>query len=141
MNTRSILFVLLLLFTSLPRLVSATSATLLTPVSITATGGGQDLDIAPYTGKLRVHLTSLNTAGTSPTLACKLQGTSAATVGPRDAVGVEQVGEADQPLVAAQFAVDGGERRQVYQDVTTQRHGIACQKKGEIHARMQACRS
>lgn len=58
-----------------------TSATLLTPVSITATGGGQDLNVAPYVGKLRVHLTSLNTAGTSPTLACKLQGSVPAAFG------------------------------------------------------------
>lgn len=60
---------------------AATSATLVTPVSITATGGHADLDVAAYTGKLRAHLTSLNTAGTSPTLACKLQGSSAAARG------------------------------------------------------------
>lgn len=47
--------------------------TLLTPVSITATGGGQDLDVSGLTGKARVSLTALNTAGTSPTLANKLQ--------------------------------------------------------------------
>lgn len=61
----------------------AATGTLLTPVSIVAAnaGGGQDLDVAAYTGKLRVHLTSLNTAGTNPTLACKLQGSAGWTVG------------------------------------------------------------
>jgi hypothetical protein len=79
MNTiRSILgllaFALLALVAS-----AATSGTVLTPVSIVAAtvGGSADLDIAAYTGKLRAHLTSLNTAGTSPTLASKLQGSVA----------------------------------------------------------------
>lgn len=58
-----------------------TTSTLLTPQSITATGGGNDLDIAGLTGKARFTLTSLNTAGTSPTLACKLQHSIGATQG------------------------------------------------------------
>jgi hypothetical protein len=57
---------------------AATTITLLTPVSITATGGGQDADVSRLNGPVRVTLAALNTAGTAPTLACKLQ-TSAAT--------------------------------------------------------------
>jgi hypothetical protein len=57
---------------------AATTLTLLTPVSITATGGGQDVDVSRIGGATRVTLAALNTAGTNPTLACKLQ-TSAAT--------------------------------------------------------------
>lgn len=58
-----------------------TTRTLLTPVSITATGGTQDLDVSGLTGNARVVLTSLNTAGTAPTLACKLQTSPAAAAG------------------------------------------------------------
>jgi hypothetical protein len=50
-----------------------TTLTLLTPVSVTATGGGIDLALGRLTGQARVTLMALNTAGTSPTLACKLQ--------------------------------------------------------------------
>lgn len=50
-----------------------TTKTLLTPVSITATGGGIDLDVSRLAGEAQIVLTTLNTAGTSPTLACKLQ--------------------------------------------------------------------
>lgn len=48
--------------------------TLLTPASITVTGGGLDLDTSRLTGQAHAVLTTRNTAGTSPTLACKLQG-------------------------------------------------------------------
>lgn len=48
--------------------------TLLTPASITATGRGPDLDVSGLAGKAQVILTARNTAGTSPTLACKIQG-------------------------------------------------------------------
>ncbi len=73
---------LLLAFLLAPCLPAATG-TLLTPVSIVAAnaGGGQDLDVTAYTGKIRVHLTSLNTAGTNPTLAAKLQGSASLAVG------------------------------------------------------------
>lgn len=50
-----------------------TTLTLLTPVSVTATGGGSDLDVSRLSGPVRVTLASLNTAGTAPTLATKLQ--------------------------------------------------------------------
>lgn len=60
---------------------AATTLTLLTPVSITATGGGQDVDVSRLAGQARVTLATINTAGTSPTLACKLQGSAAATRG------------------------------------------------------------
>jgi hypothetical protein len=71
-----LLFSVLGLLTSALCAQAATSGTVLTPVSIVAAtvGGSADLDVSAYTGKLRVHLTSLNTAGTSPTLASKLQG-------------------------------------------------------------------
>jgi hypothetical protein len=78
MNSRRLrhLVSLLSLLLFAPFALGATG-TLLTPVSVTATGGSADLDVSAYTGKIRAHLTSLNTAGTSPTLACKLQGSSA----------------------------------------------------------------
>lgn len=57
------------------------TSTLLTPVSVTATGGGSDLDISAFTGRLRFNRTTLNTAGTSPTLADKLQHSDALTRG------------------------------------------------------------
>jgi hypothetical protein len=56
-----------------------TTRTLVTPVSILATAGSSDLDVSGLHGPVRVILTSLNTAGTSPTLASKLQ-TSVAPV-------------------------------------------------------------
>lgn len=59
----------------------AETRTLLTPVSITATGGGTDLDVASLTGTASVSLLSLNTAGTSPTLAVKLQESDPLAVG------------------------------------------------------------
>lgn len=58
-----------------------TTKTLLTPVSITATGGGLDLDVSRLVGPVRITRTSLNTAGTSPTLADKLQGSTGLTRG------------------------------------------------------------
>lgn len=60
---------------------AATTLTLLTPVSITATGGGQDVDTSRLVGPARFTVASLNTAGTAPTLAMKLQGSSAPTRG------------------------------------------------------------
>lgn len=58
-----------------------TTSTLLTPASVTATGGGLDLDISRYTGPVAAVITSLNTAGTSPTLANKIQSSDALAVG------------------------------------------------------------
>lgn len=58
-----------------------TIRTLLTPVSITATGRGADLDVSGLTGRAQVILTSRNTAGTTPTLACKLQTSTGVTTG------------------------------------------------------------
>jgi hypothetical protein len=58
-----------------------TPLTLLTPVSITATGGGLDLDVSRLSGEASVTLAALNTAGTSPTLACKLQSSTGLTRG------------------------------------------------------------
>lgn len=58
-----------------------TTKTLLTPVSITATGGGLDLDVSRLTGPVRITRTSLNTAGTNPTLADKLQTSTGLTRG------------------------------------------------------------
>lgn len=51
----------------------STLATLKAPVSVTATGATAGIDITPYRGAMAAVLTSLNTAGTSPTLAVKLQ--------------------------------------------------------------------
>lgn len=51
-----------------------TTLTLLTPVSVTATGGGLDLATARLSGRVHASIAVLNTAGTNPTLACKLQG-------------------------------------------------------------------
>jgi hypothetical protein len=60
-----------------------TAITVLTPVSIVAAtaGGGQDAATSRLVGPARFTLTSLNTAGTNPTLAMKLQGSEAATRG------------------------------------------------------------
>lgn len=55
--------------------------TLLTPVSLLATAGGQDFDTTGLFGRVHVNLTALNTAGTNPTLACKLQGSTGLTRG------------------------------------------------------------
>jgi len=60
---------------------AATSLTVLTPVSVTATGGGIDVDVSGLTEYARISLLALNTAGTNPTLTCKLQGSSDATRG------------------------------------------------------------
>jgi hypothetical protein len=58
-----------------------TTITLLSPVSVTATGRGPDVDISRLHGTARAILSSLNTAGTSPELTCKLQTSSAPAVG------------------------------------------------------------
>lgn len=81
----------------------ATTLTLLAPVSITATGAGPDLDVSRLAGSARVILTALNTAGTSPTLACKLQ-TSAGL-----ARGYEQTatGSVDNKLLSASTTANG----------------------------------
>ncbi len=62
---------------------AATAITVLTPVSIVAAnaGGGQDVDVSRLSGGARFTITSLNTAGTAPTLALKLQGSAAAARG------------------------------------------------------------
>lgn len=49
------------------------TVSLLTPASVSSTGGQADLSILGYTRKGRVTLQSFNTAGTNPTLAAKLQ--------------------------------------------------------------------
>ena len=51
----------------------ATLSTIKAPAAITADGNSAGLDIRDYTGKLCLVLTALNTAGTTPTLAVKLQ--------------------------------------------------------------------
>lgn len=62
---------------------AATAITVLTPVSIVAAtaGGSQDAATSRLVGPARFTITSLNTAGTNPTLALKLQGSEAATRG------------------------------------------------------------
>lgn len=77
----SALLIALIIQLSPLTLSAATTLTLLTPVSITATGGGQDVDVSRLAGQARITLATLNTAGTNPTLACKLQGSAAATRG------------------------------------------------------------
>jgi hypothetical protein len=47
--------------------------TLLTPVAVSADGNTAGVDITQYQGEIMVTLASLNTAGTNPTLAAKLQ--------------------------------------------------------------------
>lgn len=74
--------ILLLLFTALLCTAVAqanTTITILTPVSIAAAtaGGSQDGSVSRLVGPARFTLTSLNTAGTNPTLAIKLQGSEA----------------------------------------------------------------
>jgi len=71
---------LLFALTALP-LHGATTLTLATPASITATGGGVDVDASGLTGEARLSLLALNTAGTNPTLAVKLQGSAPWAVG------------------------------------------------------------
>ena len=44
-----------------------------TPANVTADGNSPGVDIVDYSGEVLVHLTSLNTVGTNPTLAVKLQ--------------------------------------------------------------------
>lgn len=62
--------------------VSALDVARVVPVSaVTATGGSQELDVTGYAGFSEVTFQSLNTAGTNPTLACKVQGSSAAVLG------------------------------------------------------------
>lgn len=74
-----------------------TTITLLTPVSITATGPGPDVDVSRLTGEARVTLTALNTAGTNPTLACKLQGSTGTARGHETLT----VGTVDNKLLSA----------------------------------------
>lgn len=52
---------------------AATLATIKAPVSVTADGNTPGFDLTGYIGKLGFFLTSLNTAGSSPTMALKLQ--------------------------------------------------------------------
>jgi hypothetical protein len=54
---------------------------MVTPASFTATGGLPDLNVAEYTRKARFTLFSLNTAGSSPTYAAKLQASAPAALG------------------------------------------------------------
>lgn len=51
----------------------STQTTLLTPVAVAANGNTAGVDITQYQGEIMVTLSSLNTAGTNPTLAAKLQ--------------------------------------------------------------------
>ena len=44
-----------------------------TPANVTADGNSPGIDVRDYEGEVLVHLSSLNTAGTNPTLAVKLQ--------------------------------------------------------------------
>lgn len=93
---RSVLCSLLSLLGLVLTADAVTTSTLLTPVSITATGGGPDVDVSGSVGQARFYLTSLNTAGTNPTLACKLQGSSAPTRG----YDYQTVGSTDNKLRA-----------------------------------------
>jgi hypothetical protein len=52
---------------------ACTQTTLVTPVSMTANGNTAGVNMNAYSGKCMVTLSSLNTAGTNPTLALKLQ--------------------------------------------------------------------
>jgi hypothetical protein len=58
-----------------------TTITLLSPVSVTATGRGPDVDVSRLHGTARAVFASLNTAGTNPELTCKLQASAAPAVG------------------------------------------------------------
>ena len=44
-----------------------------TPAAVAADGNSAGVDVVDYAGEVLVHLSSLNTAGTNPTLAVKLQ--------------------------------------------------------------------
>jgi hypothetical protein len=44
-----------------------------TPANVTTDGNSQGIDIIEYSGEVLVHMSALNTAGTNPTLAIKLQ--------------------------------------------------------------------
>jgi hypothetical protein len=90
-----------------------TTITLLTPASITASGVGPDVDVSRLTGEARVSLVTLNTAGTSPTLACKLQGAPAlvsAEAGQRTAGATDnklRAGATTTVKLAAKFTQSG----------------------------------
>jgi hypothetical protein len=60
---------------------------LVAPVSINATGAKSSVDLGEYVGKVLIVLTALNTAGTNPTLALKLQNSAAADTGQEDISG------------------------------------------------------
>jgi hypothetical protein len=51
----------------------STATTLLTPVAVSADGNSGGVDITPYNGEIMVVLSGKSTAGTNPTMACKLQ--------------------------------------------------------------------
>lgn len=51
----------------------STQATLRTPATLTATGNTAGLDVSAFRGPVMATLSSLNTAGSSPTLTIKLQ--------------------------------------------------------------------
>lgn len=55
---------------------AATLTTVKTPVSVTADGNTPGFDINNYYGKLAFILSALNTAGSSPTMAIKMQGSA-----------------------------------------------------------------
>lgn len=72
----------LLLLCLLPMTARAVVGVQVQPVTaITATGGGTDVDISRFTRNGAFGLQSLNTAGTTPTLAAKLQTASLLGVG------------------------------------------------------------
>lgn len=63
------------------------ATTLVTPQSFTATAAIASVDLSQYIGNVLLVLTAINTAGSSPTLALKLQNSAAADTGQADLSG------------------------------------------------------
>lgn len=64
-----------------------TKTNLVAPVAIATTAAKSSVDLSAYVGKVLIVLTALNTAGTNPTLALKLQNSAAADTGQVDISG------------------------------------------------------
>jgi len=61
---------------------ACTQTTLRTPATVTADGNSAGIDVSAYRGEILVGLQALNTAGSTPTLAIKLQHAQMATSSP-----------------------------------------------------------
>lgn len=78
---KKLLFLVLALASVLPAFAVRNNVVVAAVQAVSATGALSDVDVGPYTRAGTFDLVSLNTAGTSPTLAVKLQSSALPVVG------------------------------------------------------------